>query len=255
MQKQMTFLYQPVDLWLWDFELALAQRCYVNFHFDILETWAYKGRIMPWSNYLKMNWENRCLADDLGDKSKSNHFKHCNNVIFGKLIQKPKLEDFESVLDSHDILTTTAKTRKNQRKTTYSYSPAGSCITARGRWVEIMTALKFGASNIMYMDTDSLFIIDNPQTRKVLSTLNIKKELGGWKLTEGIERAFFPMAKRYKYEKDGITIVKGSGFSFDAIDRSNYEEVKLTEGEIEVRMKRQIKGGIVREKVKKSLGA
>ena len=125
--------------------------------------------------------------------------------------------------------------------------PVGSCIPAYTRVRLVSTAAKFGYENVVYFDTDSIFLVDKPETRAVLKSLNLNDELGGWGIEKDIEEGQFAAPKRYKIlendlDKDvPILTVHAAGFNSFAEDE--FEAVNIVSGKYEVQGTMKVKGG------------
>ena len=117
----------------------------------------------------------------------------------------------------------------------------------------IKLAKEFGYENCVYIETDSLIVIENEKTKKVLSSMQLKKDLGFWHLEAIALEAYFPMSKRYKYKtEDGRAVVKGAGIDSSAF-LGDYEQIKITDTKIVMRQKKPAKGGTLLVKVTKKL--
>ena len=107
----------------------------------------------------------------------------------------------------------------------YTYIPIASCISAYSRKCLCDTALKFGWENILYFDTDSIFMIMNDHTLKVWSTINQEDFLGGWAIEDISDKGQFTSAKRYKLlTEEGEAVIKAGGINFNHYKQTAHQE-------------------------------
>lgn len=248
---------EPIDLWLWEWEYYLMFACYVRLDIKVIEGYAYEMGKSPFSSYILKNQSKRIEREEAGDRIGAAHYKYLNVCLYGKLIQKDSVETIEQTTDEDGILTTKAMKREQAKEATYVYLPAGSAIPSLARCANIRLALTFGPENVYYIETDALMIADNAKTREVINSMDLSHELGHYHLEACAKRAYFPMAKRYKYELEGGgVIVKGAGISLDFLSRGKgFDEIKLEDTTIEMRQKRKAVGGTLMVRVKKKLKA
>lgn len=245
---------EPIKVWLWEWEYFYAFDCYINLDCQVLGGYLYRKGKCPFGPYVEKNQEQRRQFEKEGDFIQAAHLKALNVSLYGKLIQRNSKDTISQSLDEETGLAITErKLRDEERESSYVYLPAGSAIPSLARWHLVLLAKEFGYENIVYVETDSLIVIANEHTEKVLKSLELKKELGYWHMEAVAIKAYFPMAKRYKYETEsGETIVKGAG-----IDRSafvgDYESIKITDTKITMRQKKPAKGGTLIVKITKTL--
>ena len=253
MQNSINFLTpaNAVELYIWEPELLNAKMFYDDLKFEVLETWQYDTRLYPFGEYFSENHAQRLEMERQGRHARALLYKKSNVAIYGKLIQKPKEEDYISTLDAFDVITTKAKKRSEVTTPRYSYPPAGSVTSMLSRVAITKLAYALGLENIAYIETDALFFRDCPKTREILKILPLGKNLNQWKLEEDITKSDFEGSKRYKYEtKDGKITVRGSGLRIN--DNRNYDDIKLKNDSVEMIIKKKVKGGTLWTKTSKS---
>ena len=244
----------PIELWLWEWEYWAAFSCYINLKAEVLGGYAYKLGVCPFGQYVEENQAQRAKLEDEGDHIQAAHLKALNVSIYGKLIQKNSKETFTLETDEEGVMTTGLSERDEEKEAAYIYLPAGSAIPSLARYHLIELAQKFGYENVLYVETDSLIVLANDKTKAVLNDMDLCKELGHWHLEAFAKRAYFPMAKRYKYETlDGRVVVKGAGIGVDAFKGLSFDEAKITGSKVEQRVKKRAKGGTLLIKMQKKL--
>lgn len=258
MQNHVHFLpegSEPIFMWLWSWEYWLAFKCYSGLKATVIEGYRYGRGKCPFWEYVAMNQEKRKALEAKGDNIGAAHIKALNVSIYGKLIQRNSKERILQKMDEETgVLDTETEERKKEKEATYIYLPAGSAIPSLARCHMIKTAEKFGFENVMYIETDSLIILDNEKTRAVLDTMELSKDLNHWHLETFIKEAYFPMAKRYKYLKeDGTSVVKGAGVDVSSFSATSYESIKITGNKVTMRMKKKARGGTLLVKITKNL--
>ena len=244
----------PIRLWLWEWEYFQAFACYINLNIEVLGGYLYKKGICPFGSYVEKNQEERREFEKRGDHIQAAHLKALNVSLYGKLIQRESKDTTAQAFDEESgMAITESKERKEEKESSYNYLPAGSAIPSLARWHLVQLAQKFGFENIVYVETDSLIVIANPKTEAVLGSMELKKELGFWHMEATAVKAYFPMAKRYKYEtEEGEVVVKGAGIDSHAF-QGDYEQVKITGAVVEMRQKKPAKGGTLLIKIRKRL--
>lgn len=257
MQNHIHFLpegSEPLVLWVWEWEYWQAFECYGNIKIEILGGYRFHRGKCPFWQYVSKNQEERKILEEKGDHIGAAHLKALNVSIYGKLIQRNSKERITQKLDDESgIMDTETEEREKEKEATYIYLPAGSAIPSLARFHMIEKAKEFGFENVVYIETDSLIILDNDKTRAVLGKMELSKDLNHWHLEAFAKDAYFPMAKRYKYLRDdGKAIVKGAGID-SAQFGDIYEDIKITGNKIIMRMKRRAKGGILLAKITKNL--
>lgn len=255
---QMHLHYMPegmevISLWIWEWEYWQAFGTYINLKMEVLEGYAYRKGIFPFGSYVERNQEERRKLEAEGDFIGAAHLKALNVSLYGKLIQKPSKERLKQVEDDDGLLDTESEEREEEKEANYTYEPAGSAIPALSRYHTVQLAEQFGYENVMYCETDSLIVIKNEHTKAVLDGMELKKELGYWHIEAFAKRAYFPMAKRYKYERDdGETVIKGAGIDVSQFSRE-YDEAAIVGVSVSMRQKKMAKGGTLLIKIRKKL--
>lgn len=244
----------PIRIWIWEWEYYQAFSCYINLDCEVLGGYLYREGRCPFGPYVEENQRIRNEFEAKGDFIQAAHYKALNVTIYGKLIQRDSKETITQTLDEETGLTVTErKEREEARESSYVYLPAGSAIPSLARWHLIKLAKRFGYENVVYVETDSLIVLENEHTKEVLASLDLNKQLGHWHLESVALEAYFPMAKRYKYKtEDGRAVVKGAGIDSSAFS-GLYDEIKITDTEIEMRQKKAAPGGTLLIKVRKKL--
>lgn len=217
-----------IEIVVWDFEINTMYECYENLEVEYIDGYEYKTRLAPFRKYFISNYNKRLQAKRIGDDFNTMYFKLLNNSAYGKFLEKPHNERFENCLDENGIITSNVVEKPLEQWTIgakYTYIPLGSSIPARTRCRLVETALLFGWENICYFDTDSIFIIDSPEARKILhEKVDLEDHLGGWGVEAIHERGQFTSPKRYKVMTEGKTDIKAGGINFNA-----YKEEKIDE--------------------------
>ncbi len=248
------------DLWVWSFEIPVILQCYEHATIHYVDYYSFKTKMLPWRKFYKDNWDARMIARQEGDKFEIMYRKLLNNGSYGKLIEKPHLVEYQNIIDDYGVSNSIAverefKDEKDKYNSRFTYIPVGSCIPAYSRCSLIKMALKIGWEKICYTDTDSLFFIDDEETRKVVERLNTRQELGGWKVEEYLTEAQFAVPKRYKATTtEGTSYVKAGGFNFDIDEEEmDFMSVDLISSTWEVKRSYRVKGGTILDVVKKEM--
>lgn len=248
------------EITVWDFEIPVMFKCFVNLKIEYIDGYNYKARKLPWREFYASNYRDRLIAKKKKDAFGTMYYKLLNNSSYGKLLEKPHNEVFMNKIDENgiidsDIYEKTGDELSNESK--YTYIPVGSCIPAYSRCDLINTAFKFKWQNVCYFDTDSIFVIYDEDAEKVWKTINQTDFLGGWGLEEIIDRCQFTAPKRYKTETDGQVVIKAGGINFASyIDKKarekgieatdyqvSFDEINIINSEWEVRRAFRCKGG------------
>lgn len=228
-----------IELYVFDFEIPTMMKCYVNLEIEYIDGYCYKARFLPWREYVHENYEARLKAKSEGDAYNTMRYKLLNNAgAYGKFVERPHTEVFENIINQDGIIDSLISPKEfddemRMYNAKYTYVPLAS-IPAWSRVQLIETALKFGWRDVLYFDTDSIFLNLNEHTKYVLDhEINLRDELGGWSVEEISARAQFTAPKRYKLEaigKDGEkkTILRAGGINFDFYKDHTYgEKVKF----------------------------
>ena len=226
------------ELTLWDFEIETMKKCYENLEIKYIDYYRYKKKPLPWRKYYARCYYSRLEAKKKHDDFNVLYYKLLMNSSYGKSLERGHMETFENCLDSEGIITSISHPKElkdgqelKEFNAKYTYLPYGSQIPAYSRCDLIELALKIGYEKVVYFDTDSIFFIDDEETRanmnKYMATQNF---LGGWKIEEIITRAQFTAPKRYKAETDkGEVYIKAGGINFIQYLQEKAKESGLTE--------------------------
>lgn len=243
-----------LDLTLWDFEIDLMKKVYLNLRIEYVDYYAYKYQMLPWRKYFKDNYRKRLEAKKSGDQFNVMYFKLLNNSCFGKFCEngnKPICENYvdedgyiDSKLHRKDIIDCNAS---------YTYLPVGSCVPAYSRVALIESALKLDPTGerIIYFDTDSIFFIKDEVTMGNIDKLRIDEEMGSFGWEDDCREMQVTAPKRYKLKHaDGVTEVKMAGVTLP--EKPIYEEMNMIDGEYSANSRVRAKGGtLIVEKAKK----
>lgn len=241
---------EDMEIVVWSFEIPTMYKCYVNLKVEYIEGYEYSCRPLPWRKMYPYNYTQRKKLRAEGNEFLATKYKQWNNGSYGKLLEKPHNQWIVNTINKvqgnviDSILVDKAPTEiKVQSK--YTYLPAGSAVPAYSRVCLIETALKFGWQYILYMDTDSLFIILNKRTRAVWESglINKADELGGWGEVEIIDKAQFVAPKRYKLLVGDEVIAKMAGINYDEGVEFPFEELNLLDSTWQVRRAFKAEGG------------
>ena len=231
------------ELTVWDFEIETMKKCYENLEIEYIDYYRYKKKPLPWRRYYAHCRYALIEAKQKGDLFNTFYNKLLMNSSYGKSLEKAHLEIYENTIDDEGIITshTTLRTKPEfltdeqwQLKllnAKYTYLPYGSQIPAYSRCDLIETALKIGYEKVVYFDTDSIFCIDDEETRaNIKKYIKIGDFLGEWKLDKVITRMQVTAPKRYKYQNEkGITKIKAGGINFTEYLEEKARENGLTE--------------------------
>lgn len=242
-----------VTLTVWDFEILTMIRAYNDLEIEILDGYAYQKGKLPFANFFKNNYDIRKEAKRTGDAYEINHRKLLNNSFYGKLNEKGYNEYFLPIFDELGLITTKVYPNDDIRYMgKFTYLPVGTAVPAYTRCWLIDTALGYSSENpsefadlwkyILYFDTDSIFFVDNPLTRKYIAQLPMKDDLCNWGIEEHSIKAEFACPKRYKlYDDEGNSIIHVAGFNISKED--NYDTVDIIRSERYINRSYRIKGG------------
>ena len=269
------------EMFVWDFEIPVMMKCYVNLKVEYIDGYAYHFRMLPWRGYYKFNFDEREKAKQVTDNFLIMLYKGLNNGSYGKLLEKPHNLTFANYINPLGIIDSQIIEKDeiavNSR---YTYLPVGSAIPARSRCRLIELALKYKPENVLYVDTDSIFFIWNKWTEYVWNNqTNQNKELGGWGWEEMIDKAQFTAPKRYKLISNNEATIKAGGINFDKFKEDthaeeyikyiesgmshkeainaihlNYNEVNIVNSSYKVQRAYRVKGGTIIEFQEKKVG-
>lgn len=239
------------EITIWDFEIPTMFKVYKDLKIEFIDGYSYKSNFLPMKQYYIDNYEKRKVAKANNDAFNINFYKLLNNSTYGKFLEHGHNEIIENCINKDGVIDSIISLKSEDKQkinATYTYLPVGSCIPAYSRVCLIETALKFGIENLVYFDTDSIFLLKTPETEKILSTLNLNDELGGWGREADMSIAQFTAPKRYKGEElqeDGTTklCVHMAGINFPENEMPTYDELDLETGHYSVNGKLRAKGG------------
>ena len=240
------------ELWVWDFELFTMAKSYKGFRVKYIDGYEYNASPLPFRKYVLENYEKRLKAIEQGDAFLKAYYKLLNNSFYGKLAERAHETYFENVIKEDGTIDSEVRSCE-KRPGKYSYVPVASCITAYRRCALVEDALRLSPSgdSVLYMDTDSLFFLENEETKEGIKSLKIGEGLGDFAFEPDIERGQFTAAKRYKLvEKDVGTTIKAGGITM--CGGLEFDKVDLVEGTFTAKTAVRAKGGaLIVDKVKK----
>ena len=231
-------------LTVWDFEIATMFKAYNNLEVEVIDCYTYNKSMLPFADYFKENFRKRELAKDNNDEYHKAYYKLLSNGVYGKLLEgghnKIIIPDLSSVEGAYNKIVIDEQDDRYKVQGKYSYLPVGSCVSAYTRVWLIETALQFGYKNVLYFDTDSIFMLYNEETKKIFKTIPMERALYNWGLEEISTRAQFTAPKRYKLDiENGKTVIKSSGFNIEGA----YDDVDIINNKIEVLQHFRVEGG------------
>ena len=232
------------ELTLWDFEIATMFKAYNNLEIELIDCYYYNKSKLPFADYFKENFKNREIAKDNNDEYHKAYYKLLSNGVYGKLLEGGHnhiiIPDLGSVTGEYAKIIINEEDKRYKIQGKYSALYVGSCVSAYTRCWLIETALKFDYRNILYFDTDSIFMLYNETTKEEYKNLPMERNLYNWGLEEISEKAQFTAPKRYKLKVDsGNTVIKSSGFNISG----DYETTDIINNKIEVLQHFRVKGG------------
>ena len=223
------------ELYLWDFEIPIMKKIYRNLQIKYIDGYCYHSRFLPCRKYIEQNYNKRLEARKKKDAFGTLYYKLLNNSSYGKFLEKPHNDYFENCLDNFGIINSRVYGKEEYKvNAKYTYIPVGSCIPAYSRVALIETALKFCkigedgypiVDNLIYFDTDSIFLIYDHHAEEVWKTIPQEDYLGNWGLEEICDRAMFTAPKRYKTETDGKATIKAGGINFHQFKADKVDEM------------------------------
>ena len=200
-----------LDLYLWDFEIEQMRECYEDLDIEFIEGYNYRCKMLPWRKFYKNNYELRKIAKRKKDDFEIHQRKLLNNSSYGKLLEHGHRTYYENCIDGNGLIDSYEheSTKKGGEDSDqyddvsrFTCLQVGGVIPAYTRHYLISTALKLGWKNIVYFDTDSIFYLDNEETRKNIKKVAIGEELGEYGFEKDIIRGQFTAPKRYKIVED-----------------------------------------------------
>lgn len=249
------------EIYVWDFEIELMKKIYVNLKIEYIDGYAYKRKLLSFRQYYKRNYELRKEAKAKKNDFNILYYKLLNNASYGKFIEKYHEFEFQNVILPNGMIDSIPIPKDNDYLAKYTYCPIGSCTTAYARCCLINNALKFGYEKVLYFDTDSIFVLYDEETKKIWETQFDKEDhLGGWGLEEINQKAQFTAPKRYKlYTEDDKTIVKAGGINFkyylkaNNMEEMDYRETNIESSEWMVQRAYRVRGGTIIDFQKKDI--
>lgn len=225
---------EDYELVVWDFEIPTMMKAYVNLRVEYIDGYAYKFKPLIWRNYYANNYKERLKARARDDKFNVLYYKLLNNSSYGKMLERPHEEMFVNIINEDGIIDSEILTKESVSESAkYTYLPVGSCIPAYSRVNLIEKALLFGYEKVLYLDTDSIFVIYDKDTEDVWQNcFNHNDFLGGWAIEEMIDKAQFTAPKRYKTETDGKATIKSAGINFDKFKADKIDDLLTSESRI-----------------------
>lgn len=227
---------QDFELVVWDFEIPTMRKAYVNLEVEYIDGYAYDSKPLIWRKFYADNYDERLKARAKGDNFNVLYYKLLNNSSYGKLLEKPHNDMFVNIINEEGIIDSEVMSKDTiEINAKYTYLPVGSAIPAYSRVNLIEKALLFGYENVLYLDTDSIFVILNEKTQAIWDNprnFNHRDYLGGWGLEEIIDRAQFTAPKRYKTEVNGETSIKAGGINFSKYKADKVDELLTSEARI-----------------------
>lgn len=231
------------ELVVWDFEILTMYHCYENLSVEVIEGYAYKKDKLPFANFFKENYDIRKEAKRTGDAYEINHRKLLNNSFYGKLNERGHNETFIPYLDDLGLINTNVQLHEDiNYMGKYTYLPVGTAVPAYTRVWLIETALLFGYKNILYFDTDSIFMLDNEETRAVLETLPMQDDLCNWGIEEHALEGQFACPKRYKLKLDSDTL-EAHVAGFNISKNEDFDKLDIIRSSRYINRAYRIKGG------------
>lgn len=240
-----------LDLWVWEFEIPVMEKCYKNFEYEVIDGWFYKMKRLPWREQYHINYNLRLKAKAEGDGYNVARYKLLNNSSYGKLLEHGHNSILENIIDDNGLIDSIEREKPKEEwrdNAKYTCLKVGSAIPAWTRCTLIEGALKIGWEKVVYFDTDSIFYISDPETERIIEEeFNLRDELGGWGREPFIVKGQFTAPKRYKIieiddEGNEKTVVHTAGFNFKK-GVPLYEALNLENAKMEVDGTCRCKGG------------
>ena len=222
------------EIVVWDFEIPTMYKAYVNLEIEYIDGYAYKMRPLPWRRFYLDNYKERLKARAINDTFNVLYYKLLNNSSYGKLLERPHMDMFVNTINEDGIIDSEIMQREDAGEIAkYTYLPVGSAIPAYSRVNLIEKALLFGYEKVLYLDTDSIFVIYDQETDQIWrDKFNHLDMLGGWASEEIIDKAQFTAPKRYKTEVDGKASIKAAGINFNQFKVDKVNELLTNEARI-----------------------
>lgn len=229
------------ELVVWDFEIPTMKKCYNNLEIDYIDHYCYKTKKLPFRKYIQDNYYKRLEAKKSGDNYNVLRFKLLNNSSYGKFLEKPHNQIYQNYINGLgfiDSIVTDKDELSQEISAKYTYLPVGSCIPAYSRVQLVETALLFDWKKVCYFDTDSIFVLWDEDTEKVLhDQIDLSNKMGAWAIEEICERAQFTAPKRYKTEivdeqGNPIANIKAGGINFNEYIKNKASSLHIPLSEV-----------------------
>ena len=215
------------EIVVWDFEIPTMKKAYVNLEIEYIDGYAYEMRPLCWRRYYYDNYKERLKARAKNDQFNVLYYKLLNNSSYGKMLEKPHQDMYMNIINEDGIIDSEILVKDDiVESAKYTYLPVGSCIPAYSRVCLIEKALLFGYEKVLYLDTDSIFVIYDEETERIWQNcFNHQDMLGGWAIEEMIDKSQFTAPKRYKTESDGKTQIKAGGINFGQFKEEKVDDL------------------------------
>ena len=240
---------KDAELYLWDFEIEICKKCYVDFEVKYIDGYAFMAKRFRAWRYVRGNYQKRMQAKAAGDAFGVAYYKLLNNSCYGKFLEKPHPITFKNIINQDGVIDS-EKIEKHDvhPNARYTYIGVGACIPAYSRCYLIETALRISPSgkDIVYFDTDSIFFLDTEETRKNIKKVKIGGDMGDWDFEPTMVRSEFSAPKRYKgLTEDGKMIVHMAGINFKDGEMPAYDDLDIDKGEFFIQGSMRVKGGTI----------
>lgn len=243
-----------IELTLWDFEIGLMYETYKDLEIEYIDYYEYRCSRLPFRNYFLEMYEKRKKAAAEGNYFEKYRLKIMINSAYGKFLERPHDHALENYINDKGLIDSVERPleKKDHRdldNAKYTYVPVGSCVAAWSRYYLIHDALTYlkgenglARDNVLYMDTDSIFYLDNEYTRNggILSLIGDK--LGDFAFEDDLQAAQFTAPKRYKLlHVDGSTEVKMAGVTLK--DNLIYDKINIVKALYSAHSRERVEGG------------
>lgn len=237
------------EIYLWDFEIEVCKKCYIDFEVKYIDGLSFMAKRFRGWRYVLGNYKKRMKAKKEGDAFGITYYKLLNNSCYGKFLEKPHPITFKNIINEDGVITS-EKIEKTDVKPNarYTYIGLGACIPAYSRCYLLETALTISPSgkSIVYFDTDSIFFLDNEETREGIKKIKIGGDIGDWDYEPTLIKSEFSAPKRYKgIAEDGKMIVHMAGINFKVNDMPSYDELDIDKGQFTIQGSMRCKGGTI----------
>lgn len=244
------------EVYLWyPAEVNTAKKAYWDFEIKYLDCYWYEDRRIPWFHFLQDNYDKRLQAKKDGDAFLVNYYKLLNNSSYGKLIEWPHNTLLQNTLNEDGIIDSIELEKPANELSLvgkYTHVALGACVPMYTRCYLIESALTISpdGSKIVYVDTDSIFFIEDEDTLKNMKKLSIGDKLGDWGIEETLLHSEFSAPKRYKALAEGKKgdnfvlvdpVVHMAGINFKGDPK--YDELDIDKGRYIIQGSLRCKGG------------